>query len=350
MGDVIREAMPGDRAQHLLKVLVQRYIREGQPVGSRTLSRDSGLELSAATIRNVMMDLEELGLVSSPHTSAGRVPTARGFRFFVDTLLRVRPLGGEELSQLARSIAREAGDQRSLVASTSSMLSSLTSLAGVVTTPRQPHAALRQIEFLPLSDRRVLAIIVVNNEEVQNRILHLERDYSAEELVRASNFLNQKFGGREISEVRALLVADLKRTQERMNQAMLDAISMAQRAFSEEPSRDNFVVAGETNLMGLADLGDVDKLRRLFEAFNAKRDILGLLDKVTTAQGVQIFIGEESGYSVLDDCSLVVAPYCAGEDVVGVLGVIGPTRMAYERVIPIVDVTAKLLGSALNSR
>ncbi len=349
MGDAINDMFPGERAQHLLKVLVQRYIREGQPVGSRTLSKDSGLDLSAATIRNVMADLEEMGFVSSPHTSAGRVPTPRGFRFFVDTLLRVKPLSSSEMQILANKIAVGSHDQRSLVASTSAMLSSLTSLAGVVTTPRQPHASLRQIEFLSLSEKRVLAIMVINDREVQNRILQLDRDYSSEELVRAANYLNEKFAGREIAEVRDILVAELKSTRETMNRLMMDAINMAQRAFSAE-DENNFVVAGETNLMGFAELHDVDKLRRLFEAFNTKRDILGMLDKVVNAQGVQIFIGEESGYSVMDDCSLVVAPYTANDDVVGVLGVIGPTRMAYERVIPIVDVAAKLLGSALNSK
>ncbi len=349
MGDAINDMFPGERAQHLLKVLVQRYIREGQPVGSRTLSKDSGLDLSAATIRNVMADLEEMGFVSSPHTSAGRVPTPRGFRFFVDTLLRVKPLSSSEMQVLANKIAVGSHDQQSLVASTSAMLSSLTSLAGVVTTPRQPHASLRQIEFLSLSEKRVLAIMVINDREVQNRILQLDRDYSSEELVRAANYLNEKFAGREIVEVRDILVAELKSTRETMNRLMMDAINMAQRAFSAE-DENNFVVAGETNLMGFAELHDVDKLRRLFEAFNTKRDILGMLDKVVNAQGVQIFIGEESGYSVMDDCSLVVAPYTANDDVVGVLGVIGPTRMAYERVIPIVDVAAKLLGSALNSK
>ena len=349
MGDVINDMFPGERAQHLLKVLVQRYIREGQPVGSRTLSRDSGLDLSAATIRNVMVDLEEMGFVSSPHTSAGRVPTPRGFRFFVDTLLRIKPLSSNEMRVLASKISVGAQDQQSLVASTSAMLSSLTSLAGVVTTPRQPHASLRQIEFLSLSDKRVLAIIVINDWEVQNRILHLDRDYSSEELVRAANYLNEKFAGREIAEVRDILVAEMKSTRESMNRLMMDAINMAQHAFSPE-DQNNFVMAGETNLMGFAELHDVDKLRRLFDAFNTKRDILGMLDKVVNAQGVQIFIGEESGYSVMDDCSLVVAPYTANDDVVGVLGVIGPTRMAYERVIPIVDVAAKLLGSALNSK
>jgi heat-inducible transcriptional repressor len=343
------DQFPGERAQHLLRVLVERYIREGQPVGSRTLSRDSGLDLSAATIRNVMVDLEEMGFVSSPHTSAGRVPTPRGFRFFVDTLLRLKPLSQSEVQHLARKLTTEAQDQKSLVASTSAMLSSLTSLAGVVTTPRQPHASLRQIEFLPLSDRRVLAIIVINDTEVQNRILQLDRDFSAAELMRAANYLNEKFAGRELAQVREIIVEELKSTRERMNQLMLDAINIAQHAFNRE-DQDSFVVAGETNLMGFAELHDVEKLRRLFEAFNAKRDILGMLDKVVSAQGVQIFIGEESGYSVLDDCSLVVAPYTSNDDVIGVLGVIGPTRMAYERVIPIVDVAAKLLGSALNSK
>jgi len=349
MIDRRKDSFPDERAQHLLKVLVERYIREGAPVGSRTLSKDSGLELSAATIRNVMVDLEEMGLVGSPHTSAGRIPTPRGFRFFVDTLLQVKPVSAGQLQRLQQQIVEEASDQQALLASTSNLLSALTHLAGVVTTPRQFHASLRQIEFLPLSDRRVLAIVVINAHEVQNRVLQLDRAYSAEELVRAANYLNEKFAGRELAEVRALIVEELASTREEMNQAMLDAINMAQRAFSEG-TEEGFVVAGETNLMGFAELGSVEKLKRLFEAFNTKRGILGLLDKAVSAQGVQIFIGEESGYSVLDDCSVVAAPYMVNDEVVGVLGVIGPTRMAYEKVIPIVDVTAKILGSALNSR
>jgi len=340
-----------DRAQHLLRLLVENYIRDGQPVGSRTLSRDFGLQLSSATIRNVMADLEDLGFVTSPHTSAGRIPTDKGYRFFVDTLLRLRPLDNSAVEQIQRGL-EQYDDPKSMVAAASKLLSAVTQLAGVVTLPRQPHAALTQIEFMPLSDNRVLAVLVVNGREVQNRILQLDRIFSAEELKRASNYLNQHVAGRELSQVREILLAQLQETRAHLNSAMLDAVNLAQHAIAQpiETGKVEYVMAGETNLMGFAELSNVEKLKRLFEAFNQQRDILHLLDQSLRAEGVQIFIGQESGYQILDDCSVVTAPYTLDKEVVGVLGVIGPTRMAYERVIPIVDITAKLLGSALNSR
>ena len=344
-----------ERAQHLLRVLVESYIREGQPVGSRNLSRDSGLNLSAATVRNVMADLEEYGFVTSPHTSAGRVPTDKGYRFFVDTLLRQRqrPDDAHMLNELNQRLEQEADrDPKALVAVASQMLSSLTHLAGVVTIPRQPHQSLSQIEFLPLSESRVLAVMVINGRDVQNRIVHLERYYSAEELRRAANFLNQQFGGKELAQIRLDIVEELTQAGETLNQLMRDAIRVAQQAVGESNlhGEPEYVIAGETNLMEFAELSNVEKLRRLFDAFTSKRDILHLLDQSLGAEGVQIFIGQESGYQILDNCSLVTAPYALDNETVGVLGVIGPTRMAYDRVIPIVDVTARLLGSALNSR
>lgn len=344
-----------ERAQHLLRVLVESYIREGQPVGSRNLSRDSGLNLSAATVRNVMADLEEFGFVSSPHTSAGRVPTDKGYRFFVDTLLRQRqrPDDAQMLGELNLRLEQEEDrDPKALVAVASQMLSTLTHLAGVVTIPRQPHQSLSQIEFLPLSENRVLVVMVINGRDVQNRIVHLERYYPAEELRRAANFLNQQFGGKELTQIRSDIVAELTQAGETLNQLMRDAIHVAQQAVGEgrRQGEPEYVIAGETNLMEFAELSNVEKLRRLFDAFTSKRDILHLLDQSLGAEGVQIFIGQESGYQILDNCSLVTAPYALDNETVGVLGVIGPTRMAYDRVIPIVDVTARLLGSALNSR
>ncbi|MEY2919963.1 MAG: hypothetical protein RL261_1268 [Pseudomonadota bacterium] len=344
-----------ERAQHLLRVLVESYIREGQPVGSRNLSRDSGLNLSAATVRNVMADLEEYGFVASPHTSAGRVPTDKGYRFFVDTLLRQRqrPDDAQMLSELNQRLEQEEDrDPKALVAVASQMLSSFTHLAGVVTIPRQPHQSLSQIEFLPLSENRVLVVMVINGRDVQNRIVHLERYYTAEELRRAANFLNQQFGGKELSQIRLDIVEELTQAGETLNQLMRDAIHVAQQAVGEGKRQGGpeYVLAGETNLMEFAELSNVEKLRRLFDAFTSKRDILHLLDQSLGAEGVQIFIGQESGYQILDNCSLVTAPYALDNETVGVLGVIGPTRMAYDRVIPIVDVTARLLGSALNSR
>lgn len=354
MADTPDEVL-SERAQHLLRVLVESYIREGQPVGSRSLSRDSGLQLSSATVRNVMADLEEYGFVTSPHTSAGRVPTDKGYRFFVDTLLRQRQRASvaDVMDELQRRLdEHQDRDPKSLVSVASHLLSSLTHLAGVVTVPRQPHQALSQIEFLPLSDNRVLAVMVVNGRDVQNRIVHLERRYSAEELRRAANFLNQQFVGKELAQIRADLVAELTQTRATLNQLMLDAIRVAQQVVGD-PARQGepeYVIAGETNLMEFAELSNVEKLRRLFDAFTSKRDILHLLDQSLHAEGVQIFIGQESGYQILDDCSLVTAPYALDNETVGVLGVIGPTRMAYDRVIPIVDLTARLLGAALNSR
>jgi heat-inducible transcriptional repressor len=338
-----------ERAQHLLRVLVERYIEEGQPIGSRTLSRDSGLDLSPATIRNVMSDLEEMGLVVSPHTSAGRIPTPAGFRLFVDSLIRVKPVSDEQIQELSRRLERERASGQDLAANASSLLSGLTRMAGLVTVPRRAHSQFRQIEFLPLTNRRALAILVINETEVQNRILELERDYRPEELQEAANFLNSEFAGKSIAAVREALLGELRETRQDMNQMMLDAIRIAQQAVAPDPEA-GFVMAGETNLMDFAELSNIEKLRELFDAFERKRDILNLLDRCLSAESLQIFIGEESGYKMLESVSVVATPYYVDDDVVGVLGVIGPTRMAYERIIPIVDITARLLGSALNSR
>ncbi|MDH3647408.1 MAG: heat-inducible transcriptional repressor HrcA [Gammaproteobacteria bacterium] len=341
------DAVPNERALQLLKTLVQRYIREGHPVGSRTLARESALDVSPATIRNIMADLEECGLVSSPHTSAGRVPTAAGLRVFVDTLVAVKPLQRKIADEIESGFAEPVVSSQELVTTASKLLSQVTHLAGVVTVPRRKHGQLRQIEFLQLSNNRVLAIIVVNEREVQNRILKLDRNYSESELRQAANYLTEQFAGNDVSDVRTSLLEELKQARQSMNEMMLNAIAMAQRAFAQGDNEEDFVLAGKTNLMDFAELSDVDKLRQLFDVFNRKRDILHLLDQCSRADGVQIFIGKESGYEALDECSVVSAPYTVDDEVVGVLGVIGPTRMAYERVIPIVDVTARLLGQAL---
>jgi heat-inducible transcriptional repressor len=340
-----------ERAQLLLKALIENYIRDGQPVGSRTLSRDAGLSLSSATIRNVMADLEDLGFVASPHTSAGRIPTDKGYRFFVDTLLKLKPLRHEEVEEIERRISTDQANGRSLVQTVSQMLSSVTQMAGLVTLPNPNYIALSHIEFVALSDNRALAIMVMSNREVQNRVVQLERHHSPEELRRAANYLNEAFSGRSLPDVRAQLLAQLQETRQHMDQLMQDAIQVAQKVFdTKADERVEYVIAGETNLMGFAELSNVDRLRRLFEAFTEKHDILKLLDNCLRADGIQIFIGQESGYRILDDISVVTAPYMLDNKVVGVLGIIGPTRMAYERVIPIVDITAKLLGSALNAR
>jgi heat-inducible transcriptional repressor len=346
-----RDEALGERAQHLLRILIESYIRDGQPVGSRALSRESGLQLSSATVRNVMADLEELGFVASPHTSAGRVPTDKGYRFFVDTLLQQRPLDEAASAEIRRQFEANRDNSTDLIATVSQLLSSATQLAGVVTLPRTRQASITQMEFVALSENRVLVVLVFNDREVQNRIIQLERHYSPDEFRRASSFLNEQFRGRSLREVRQEILRQLSEAHAHMNQIMLEAIAVAQQVFeSGAEGRLEYVIKGETNLMGMAELTGMEKLRRLFEAFNEKRDFLHLLDQSLKAEGVQIFIGHESGYQILDDCSVITAPYADGKSVVGVLGVIGPTRMAYERVIPIVELTAKLLGAALNSR
>ena len=331
-----------------MRVLIQRYIEDGQPVGSRTLSKDSGLDLSPATIRNVMSDLEDMGLVSAPHTSAGRIPTAQGYRLFVDTLVRYQQPGEYDINMLREQIRSRIDNSDALMSSVSSLLSEFTKLAGVVTVPRGKHAALRQIEFLPLSEKRILAIIVINDREVQNRILYTDRDYTTSELQQAANFINQHYAGVEMLRARQQILADLEDTRLTMNKAMHDIIEVAQTVMqgADEPGKE-FMLAGETNLMDFAELSNVETLRRLFEAFSRKRLMLDLLDRSINADGVQVFIGGESGYGILDDCSIVTAPYKLDDDTVGVLGVIGPKRMAYDRVVPIVDITARLLRSAL---
>ena len=336
----------GERALHFLKVLVERYIREGQPIGSRTLAKDTGLDLSPATVRNVMADLEDLGLVVSPHTSAGRVPTAAGYRLFVDSLLTVRPPTDDDIATL-RTHFDGTMDAKSLIETASNLLSGITHLAGVVMLPRHERTAFRQIELLPLSDSRVLAILVTSEGEVHNRIINTDQGFSASQLEQAANCLNQMFIGRDIREVRKRLLDDLKITHADMDQLMVRAMSLARGVVEAAEGRDDCFIAGQTNLMEFGELASMERLRQLFDAFNQKREILHILDRCIAADGVQIFIGKESGYSLLDDCSLVTTSYRVDDQIVGVLGVIGPTRMDYQRVIPIVDVTARLLGAAL---
>lgn len=338
-----------ERAQNLLKKLVEAYIREGQPVGSRILARDSGLDLSAATIRNVMADLEELGLVASPHTSAGRVPTAKGYRLFIDSLLTMKPIRSGDVERLKLELQGKDSIEN-IMETVSGFLSTVTRMAGIVTTPKREYSSLRHVEFLSLSDGRVLAILVTNESEVQNRILTTKKPYTESELRQVSNYLNATFAGIDIYSVRRRLLEEMKETKHNMVLMMEAAVEMAEYLFSNEQAPADYVLAGETNLMDFHDLSDLEKLRKLFEAFGEKRDILHLFDQCLVASGVQIFIGEESGYQVLGDCSIVTAPYEVDGKMLGVLGVIGPTRMAYEKVIPIVDMTAKILGLTLNER
>jgi heat-inducible transcriptional repressor len=335
--------MLDDRARLLLKTLIERYIADGEPVGSRSLARWSGLDLSAATIRNVMADLEELGFIASPHTSAGRVPTPRGYRFFVDTLLTVQPMAQQQ-AQIIQGSLQVAEPQRALVTA-AQMLSQLTQFAGVVLTPRR-SSSFRQVEFLRLSDRRVLLIIVTPDGDVQNRILLTQHDYTPAQLVEAANMLNQHFAGASFDDARRRLGVELSDLRGEITQLMEAAVQAGSRAAEES---DPVLLSGERNLLGITDLaGSMDRMRALFDLFEHKTRLLQLLDVSGRAQGVQIFIGGDSAKVPLDELSMVVAPYEVDGQVVGTLGVIGPTRMAYERVIPIVDVTAKLLSSALS--
>ncbi|MEK6592352.1 MAG: heat-inducible transcriptional repressor HrcA [Pseudomonadota bacterium] len=344
--------MPGDltnineRAQILLKTLVERYIADGQPVGSRALSKYSGLDLSPASIRNVMADLEEMGFIASPHTSAGRVPTARGYRFFVDTLLKIKPLATIEISQLEGQL--HVDNTQKLVTSASHILSDLTRFAGVVMTPRR-SAGFRHIEFLQLSETRILLILVTPEGDVQNRIIFTEKSYTPAELVEAANILNQNYAGMTFDEIRKRVHEELRKLREDMSQLMTAALDAGSQAASE--SADEVVISGEHNLLDVQDLSsNMANLRKLFDLFEHKTGLLQILDISNRAHGVQIFIGGESGLVPLDECSVVTAPYEVDGQIVGTVGVIGPTRMAYERVIPIVDITAKLLSSALAQR
>ena len=335
------------RAQHLLKSLIERYIADGQPVGSRVLSRQSGLELSPATIRNVMADLEEMGFIASPHTSAGRVPTPKGYRFFVDSLLVVKPLDQGEIDDLHDQL--NADRPQTLVNSAAQLLSHLTQFAGVVATPRRREASFRHMEFLRLSERRVLLIIVTPEGDVQNRILHTDKPYTQTQLIEASNFFNRQYAGQPFRAIRALLADELKQLREDVVGLMTAAVDAGNDALND--SGDTLVVSGERNLLSAGDLAsNIDRMRRLFETFEQKTSLLHLLDVSQRAQGVQIYIGGESGLLPLDECSVITAPYEANGQVIGTLGVIGPTRMAYERVIPIVDITARLLSNAMSAQ
>ena len=339
--DVISE-----RASVLLKTLVQRHIRDGQPVGSRTLLEEAGLPVSAATIRNVMSDLEERGYVVSPHTSAGRIPTAMGYRLFVDSMLQVQPLEREAVSVLRDQLNPDKSATE-LVQSASSLLSSITAQAGLVTVPRQDAGQLRQVEFLPLSGDRVLVILVINEREVQNRIIHTQRPFTEEELREAAAMVNQRFAGRPLQDVQEQILREMQEARSQIDSYMQATLDLANQALDQEPGEEEYVVAGESRLLDSATAEEMYKLRELFDAFEQKKDLLHLLERCTRAQGVQVFIGEEAGYEVFGDYSVITAPYGDGARTLGVLGVIGPTRMAYERVIPIVDVTARMLSSAL---
>ena len=333
------------RARQLLRTLIGRYIHDGEPVGSQTLARHAGLDVSPATIRNILADLEDSGLLSSPHASAGRVPTVQGYRVFVDSLLQVRSLGEREVARLRAELTAGAGGTQALLGNASELLSAMTHFVGVVGAPRREQFAFRQIDFVPLGGRRVLAIVVFADGEVQNRVVEPQRTFDPAELEKVANYLNAHCAGRSLAQIRALLLHDLRQARDEMELLLAQSVELAEQAL--EPPGDDMVLAGQTRLMGLQDLSDVERLRELFEAFARKREILQLLERTQRAPGVRIFIGEETGLAPLDGISLVTAPYGAGGHVLGVLGVLGPTRMAYERVIPVVQAAAEALGAAL---
>jgi heat-inducible transcriptional repressor len=332
------------RAQHVLKIVVERYIQEGTPIGSKTLAEDYSLGLSPATIRHILADLEDHGYLTSPHTSAGRMPTERGYRFFVNSLLTVKPLNDAEI-QTAKATLDPDLAMPDLLQSASSLLSGLTRMAGVVTLPRLNKIELRQVEFLALSGHRVLVIIVLNNREVQNRIIYTDRIYSPNELIHAANYINTHYAGKELLTIRTELLHAIRAERETMANLLQTALDVGNKTFTNESGKD-YILAGQNHL--LTKQADLEQLRALFDAFTQKQEILNLLDQALEAEGIQIFIGKEAGYSVLNDCSVVTATYAVKGQLMGSLGVIGPTRMPYERVISAVDITAKLLSAALN--
>ncbi|WP_395624482.1 heat-inducible transcriptional repressor HrcA [Thermomonas sp.] len=333
------------RARQLLRTLVSRHIRDGEPVGSQTLARHAGLDVSAATIRNILASMEDAGLLAAAHSSAGRVPTAQGYRLFVDSLLQVKPLPEGELIRLRQELAAGAGTQ-ALLGNTSELLSAMTHFVGMVSVPSRASFAFRQIEFVALDPQRVLAILVFADGEVQNRVVQVRRAFDPSELEQAANYFNSHFAGQPLAHIRAALLHDLRHARSEMERLLASSVELAEQAFA--PGREDMLVAGQTRLMGLQELSDLDRLRALFEAFAEKRELLQLLERTARAPGMRVFIGEETGLAPLEGMSLVTAPYGSGGRMLGVLGVIGPSRMAYERVIPVVEATAAVLGAALS--
>ena len=340
------------RAQQVLKLLVERYIQEGHPVASKAIAEDSSLKLSSATIRNILADLEENGYLTSLHTSSGRVPTARGYRFFVNSLISIKPLETNEVQELRKQLDPEL-TMPDLLQCTSSLLSGLTQLIGVVSLPRRHCAILRQVEFLSLANtdiqNRVLVILILGDREVQNRIICTDRPYSASELQQAANYLNTHYSGKDLLKIRQELSEAIQTDRENIRQLIQTAIAMADQAFiTDRKKTKDCVIAGQANLFHYSNEIDILRLRNLFDAFTQKQEILELLSYSIEAEKIQIFIGKESGHEVLDDWSMVTMPYAIDGKLVGSLGVIGPIRMPYDRVISAVDVTSKLLSAVLN--
>lgn len=335
-----------ERSLLILKNLVERYINEGQPVGSTTLAKESTLMLSPASIRHIMADLETQGYLVSPHTSSGRMPTSKGYRLFVDNFITVQSPAQQQLDVLRSQLDAE-NDSSILVEKASSLLSGITQLAGLVTLPKYEKLILQHIEFLSLSAQRILVVLVVNETQVQNRVFHTDKKYTRSELEQAGNYLTERYVGKELCQVREQLLHDMQSDRDDLDEMMQTIMDMANQVQNGEDSLD-YVLAGEINLLDSAQESGVEKLRSLFDAFEQKRDVLHLLDQSLNSTGVQLFIGEESGYEVFDRYSVVTSSYSVEDKVVGVLGVIGPTRMSYNKVVSAVDITAKLLSQALS--
>lgn len=335
------------RAQFLLKSLVDIYITDGQPVGSKKLAEASGLDVSSATIRNVMCQLDKLGLVHAPHTSAGRIPTEQGYRFFIDSLMEMQPLTADLLSTINSELnANQSTDV--LINSASNLLSDFTRMAGIVTIPKRSQLTLRQIEFLPLPGKRILAILVINEKEVENRVIQVDREYTQAELQTVSNIINSQYAGKDIFNIRTSLVETLHQASSTLDQQMKAAANIANKALQDtEKESSEYIMQGKTNLLNFSELEETGKLQQMFQVFNNTRDMINIMDSCINADGVKVYVGRESGVDGLGDCSLITAPYEADGEVLGVLGVVGPTRMNYTNVIPVVEITAKLLGQAL---
>ena len=342
----MKNKTPSDRAKQILSAIINNYIEEGTPIGSKKLSTYNRFNLSPATIRNVMSDLEHLGFIASPHTSAGRIPTSKGYRFFIDRLLELQPVDNNEIASIKDTVSQTKSSNKDLATNVSTILSAITQLAGIVTVPKTQKSTLKEIDFIPLSEQRVLAIVVINDSEVENKILQMKRNYSRDELQISANYLNQNYVGRSFEYIKNDLLTKLKETSALANSLMNNIINIADELLINQ-NKDEYVVTGKNQLLDFEELSDINRLKDLFDAFNEQQQLLQLLDKSMSTSNVQIFIGQESGYRIFDNCTLITAPYTNEMGSVGVLGVIGPTRIAYQRVIPIVNVTAKLLSQSL---
>ena len=334
------------RSLAILKALVEQYIRDGQPIGSKSLAREAQLMISSATIRHIMADLEQMGYLTSPHTSAGRMPTTSGYRLFVDHFISLQKPGLALIQQMQQNLGGDA-DAKALVVKASHLLSSMTHLTGLVTLPRQPRLLLQQVEFLPLSKDRVLVVLVLNEHEVQNRVIQTKKTFSRATLEQAGQFITAQFKGKDLLNIRQSLLDELKRDRQDLDRMLQSVMDIAEATHNEYKAQA-VVIDGESNLLGEVDNDNVAGLKYIFDAFTQKNDLLHLLDQCMQAKGIKIFIGKETGQDILDQYSLVTAPYSANGEIAGVLGVIGPRRMAYQTVIATVDLTAKVLSSAFN--